>query len=391
MELMDSLLDQPRFHDALSHLGEARSRERLTTPALVCDIDLLHDNVRTMAEVVASASVALRPHVKSHKSAYVAALQLDAGAVGLAFAKLSEAEIIVERLLESGRGPLSVLITSPLVGHALAERALVLAQRCELLVVVDDPEGVQELGMLAVGVDATLGVLCDVDVGLGRTGVASAREALRVVKAVAQFSGLHFAGVQGYAGHLQHLAGRDRRFAATVESTARLQSVIEALEDEGHIVDIRTGGGTGSASIDIELGCLNEVQCGSYVFMDREYRDALGTDPDGRFAQSLTIATTVISTNQTGFVTLDAGLKSMATDAGVPLLVGSDDPSRYQFFGDEQGLLTRSPGESLERGDRVELVPPHCDPTVDRYDVMWLVRGDTLVDVARVDARGCSQ
>jgi D-serine deaminase-like pyridoxal phosphate-dependent protein len=392
MELMDSLLDQPRFRGVLTHLGEAGSRQLIATPALLCDVDMLQSNVHKMAERVASSALTLRPHVKSHKSAYVAALQLNAGAVGLAFAKLSEAEVIVDRLLASGRsGELSVLITSPLVGGELVDRALVLSQRCELLVVADDPEGVRELGARVGDTDRTIGVLCDVDVGLGRTGVTSAGEALRVVDVVAQFSGLRFAGVQGYGGHLQHLSGRDRRIAATAESTERLRIIIDALEAEGHRVGIRTGGGTGTSSIDIELGCLNELQCGSYVFMDREYRDALGTDLEGRFDQSLTIATTVISTNHTDFVTLDAGLKAMATDAGAPLLVGSDDPTRYQYFGDEQGLLVRSPGESLERGDRVELIPPHCDPTVDRYDFMWLVRNDTVVDVARVDARGCSQ
>ncbi len=391
MKSMDSLLDQPRFHDVLAHLGEAGSRERLTTPALVCDVDMLRDNVLKMAAFVSPFAVNLRPHVKSHKSAYVAALQLDAGAAGLAFAKLSEAEAIVTRLLASGRDRLSVLVTSPLVGRAQAERALVLAQRCELLVVADDLDGVRELGTHAARGDADLGVLCDVDVGLGRTGVTSALEALAVADAVAQFSGLRFAGVQGYGGHLQHLSGRERRLAATAESTSRLQAVIDALQAHGHTVDIRTGGGTGTASIDVELGCLNELQCGSYVFMDREYRDALGGDPEGQFAQSLSVSSTVISSNQTEFVTLDAGLKAMATDAGVPTVVGSDDPARYRFFGDEHGLLVRSPGERLERGDRVELVPPHCDPTVDRYDVIWLVRGDAVVDVALVDARGCSQ
>jgi D-serine deaminase-like pyridoxal phosphate-dependent protein len=392
MDPMDSLLNQPRFHDVLTHLGEAGSRQRVTTPALLCDVDLLQDNVRTMADLVSMSKVALRPHVKSHKSAYVAGLQLGAGAVGLAFAKLSEAEVIVDRLHAQGRGEtLSVLITSPLVGRASAERARTLSQRCQLLVVADHPDGVRELGALGAELKSPIGVLCDVDVGLGRTGVAGAYEALEVAAAVTHFPGLRFAGVQGYGGHLQHLSGRDRRLAATLESTKRLRSVIDALEAEGHAVEIRTGGGTGTASIDLELGCLNELQCGSYVFMDREYRDALGEDPEGRFFQSLTIAATVISTNQADFVTVDAGLKAMATDAGVPVLVGSDDPARYQFFGDEQGLLLRSPGEALRRGDRVELVPPHCDPTVDRYDVMWLVRGDTVVDVAPVDARGCSQ
>jgi len=124
--------------------------------------------------------------------------------------------------------------------------------------------------------------------------------------------------VQGYAGHLQHVHGREQRRRATLESAQRLQNVIELLEHEGHRVSLRTGGGTGTSEIDIEIGLLNELQPGSYVFMDREYRDALGSDPEGRFRQSLTIATTVVSSNPRELVTVDAGLKAMATDAGPP-------------------------------------------------------------------------
>ncbi|MFZ0768916.1 MAG: DSD1 family PLP-dependent enzyme [Acidimicrobiales bacterium] len=383
---------QPRYHEVLAHLGEAGSRRLVATPALVCDLDLLLNNVRRMAKFVAASGVALRPHVKSHKSAFVARLQLDAGAAGLAFAKLSEAEVIVDRLMEDGDNvPLSILVTSPLVGDDLARRALTLAQRCELIVVVDHSDGVDDLGRHAREHEGGLRVLCDVDVGLGRTGVVNANEALRVIERINEYSELGFSGVQGYGGHLQHVAGRDARLAVTADSTRRLQEVIDTLEAAGHRVELRTGGGTGTASIDIELGCLNELQCGSYVFMDREYRDALGSDPEGQFAQSLTITTTVISTNQKGFVTVDAGLKSMATDAGVPVVAGDAETSRYQFFGDEQGLLTDRPRPRLKRGDRVELVPPHCDPTVDRYDLIWLVRNDVVVNVAAVDARGCSQ
>jgi D-serine deaminase-like pyridoxal phosphate-dependent protein len=373
-------------------MGDPGSRRLIATPALVCDIDLLVSNVQQMANLVATSGVALRPHVKSHKSAFVARLQLDAGAAGLAFAKLSEAEVIVDRLNEEGvDAPLSVLITSPLVGESLARRALTLAQRCELMVAVDHPDGVDELARRAAEYDGALMVICDVDVGLARSGVVGASEALRVVERVANYPELRFSGVQGYGGHLQHIASRDARRTATAESTRQLQDVIDTLEKEGHHVELRTGGGTGTAAIDVELGCLNELQCGSYVFMDREYRDALGDDPEGQFAQSLTITTSVISANQRGFVTVDAGLKSMATDAGLPVVVGDVSTSRFQFFGDEQGLLMDDSQQRRKLGERVELVPPHCDPTVDRYDLIWLVRGDTVVGVALVNARGCSQ
>lgn len=387
----ERLSDEPRYRDALAHLGEEHSLERLTTPALVCDLDRLERNLTRMAHVSADARVALRPHVKSHKSSYVARRQLELGATGLAFAKLSEAEAVLTELSRMGvDGLVSTLITSPLVGATLTRRAADLAARCALIVVVDCVEGVAELARSCEDRDQEVAVLCDVDVGLGRTGVVDADHALRVVEEIERHESLRFAGVQGYGGQLQHIAGRDARHSATRSSTDRLFDVVSAIESRGHSVDLRTGGGTGTAAIDIEFGLLNELQCGSYVFMDREYRDALGEDEEGRFEQSLLIATTVISTNQEQFVTVDAGLKAMATDAGPPLVAGHDDAS-FAFFGDEQGLVAPGPHDVFRRGERLYLVPPHCDPTVDRYDVMWLARGDVVEGWAEVTARGHSQ
>lgn len=299
---------------------------------------------------------------------------------------------MVDALLDDGyRAPLSVLLTSPLAGSAPAQRAAALASRCDLHLVVDHVDQVDELARATGEVGITLNVLCDVDVGLGRTGVVDEDAALRVVERLTSYSQLHFAGMQGYGGQLQHISGRERRRAATLASAQHFGKVISAVEAHGHAVTLRTGGGTGTATIDIELGVLNELQPGSYVFMDREYRDALDGDLEGCFAQSLTLLTTVISTNQTDFVTVDAGLKSMATDAGVPVVVGYEATSTYAFFGDEQGLVTTSPSHTFTQGQRLELVPPHCDPTVDRYDVIWLVRGDVALVLVDVTARGCSQ
>ena len=388
---MSEIPDEPRYREVLAHLGEANSVNRLTTPALLCDLDRFERNLERMAHTVAEAGVALRPHVKSHKSSYVARRQLYAGAAGLAFAKLSEAEAVLSALsFEGEEWRISALLTSPVVGDAQARRAVHLAQRWDVVVTLDDVESVRELARCADEAGGELAVLCDVDVGLGRTGVANTEQALRVLEEILRYPHLRFAGVQGYGGHLQHIAGRAQRRDATQVSTERLAEVVTAFETRGQAVALRTGGGTGTASLDIELGVLNELQCGSYVFMDREYRDALGDDVEGRFEQSLFVATTVISTNHRSYVTVDAGLKAMATDAGTPVVV-DHDAATFEFFGDEQGLLTHGTDDPLRRGQRLLLVPPHCDPTVDRYDVMWLVRGDVVEDVAPVTARGCSQ
>lgn len=372
--------------------AEPGSRHRIRTPALECDLDALMANIVHMATFARGAGVALRPHVKSHKSAFIAQLQLDAGAAGLSCAKLSEAEVLISRLnLADTDHDISILLTSPMAGIANAQRAAALARLCELSVVVDHLDGVTELASAVQLVDATIGILCDVDVGLKRTGVRGPNEALAIAERVAASPRLHFAGVQGYAGHVQHVAGRELRQEANSASMKMLAHVIDALEAHGHQVALCTGGGTGTSTIDVEIGLLNELQVGSYVFMDREYRDALAGDQEGEYLQSLTIVTTVISANQDRFVTVDAGLKAMATDAGTPTIVGHEGTAEFQFFGDEHGLVTNDAAGPFQRGERLALVPPHCDPTVDKYDSIWLVRGDEVVDEIDVTARGCSQ
>jgi D-serine deaminase-like pyridoxal phosphate-dependent protein len=387
--MMEPTRSVPAYAQAVAHLGEANSRHLISTPALLCDVALLVSNVERMADEARASGLSLRPHLKSHKSAYILELQLKAGAIGVACAKLAEAEAIIEA--RGNDAPvLSVLLTSPLVGPQAAKRAATLAAKCELIVALDHVDGVDELAHALVGTNATIGVLCDVDVGLGRTGVTTPADALLVAERVGDFAQLVFSGVQGYAGHLQHIAGRELRRTKTIAAMTQLHVVIDALEANGHDVAVRTGGGTGTSSIDIEVGVLNELQPGSYVFMDREYRDALGDDREGQFQQSLTILTSVISANHEGFVTVDAGLKSMATDAGPATVVGHERAS-FAFFGDEQGLVTSGDGPAFRRGERLELVPPHCDPTIDKYDVIWLVHDDVVVDVVNVTARGRSQ
>jgi D-serine deaminase-like pyridoxal phosphate-dependent protein len=381
-------LDQPRYRAVLERLGQPGSRELLATPALECDLDRLDANIAAMSARATAGGVQLRPHLKSHKSAFIARRQLRAGASGLAVAKLSEAEAVMAYLNDDNER-VSVLLTSPLVGVELATRAQALAQNCDLTVVVDSMEGVDDLASAFGTTAASLSVLCDVDVGTGRTGVVGVDQARRVVERISS-KGLHFAGLQGYAGHVQHVKGRDERRAMTIATSERLAQVINALEADGMPVELRTGGGTGTFGIDIEFGVLNELQCGSYVFMDREYRDALGDDDEGCFDQSLFLATTVISANHQGHVTTDAGLKSMATDAGAPSVWGHEATATYGFYGDEQGLLAGA-GSTWARGDRLRLVPPHCDPTVNLYDVIWLVRDDVVLDYFEVVARGCSQ
>jgi D-serine deaminase-like pyridoxal phosphate-dependent protein len=235
-------------------------------------------------------------------------------------------------------------------------------------------------------------VVIDVDVGLMRTGVPGAAEALALAEHIGRHPPLTLVGVQGYGGHWQHIAGTEARRAAVRAGMEAFARVIEALRDAGHRVELVTGGGTGTVETDIELGVLNEIQPGSYVFMDAQYADALGDDEDGAFQTSLWVSSQVVSINAGPIVTVDAGFKAFATDGPAPRpAAGRFADSTYAFYGDEHGALTRPAGSGVGLGERVELVTPHCDPTVDRYDAFHVVHGDRLVAIVPIDAARASR
>jgi D-serine deaminase-like pyridoxal phosphate-dependent protein len=293
----------------------------------------------------------------------------------------------------------AILVTSPIAGAAQAGRAARLAQDlADFRIVLDHPDGAAELAAAAaIAMGGPIQVLIDIDPGMGRTGVHDAAQAIEVFRAIAAQPNLKFLGVQCYGGHWQHMEGANARAAAIADGMAYLSSVIAALRQAGADIGVVTGGGTGSFAADAAQGVLTEVQPGSFAFMDREYRDALKDDPDGAFEQALSIAATVISTNHPQWVTVDAGLKAFSTDGPLPVaMTPKFADCAYRFFGDEHGRLMRPPfgqdgGQAVARGERVDFVPPHVDPTLDRYDVIHCVRGDVLVEIAPVEARGASQ
>jgi D-serine deaminase-like pyridoxal phosphate-dependent protein len=365
-----------------------RPRGSIETPALVVDRTQLGRNVATMAARAREYGVALRPHAKTHKCAAVARLQRAAGAVGISCAKLGEAETLAEAGETRG-----LLLTSPIVTAAGIERLGRLHARApDLACVVDHPDGVAALRTLRT--DGTLNVLIDVDPGHHRTGVAGAREALDVLAAIERVPVLRFAGVQFYCGAEQHIRGYDARREALRERNRVLEDVLAALAAVGRPAPRVTGGGTGTHRIDLELGLLTELQVGSYVFMDEDYR-ACALDPassDVPFESALVVEATVISANHPRLATVDAGLKALASDSGEPRVVaGAPAGTRYRFMGDEHGLLELPAGARLPLGARVSLAPGHCDPTVNLYDRLHVVEGGDLVEVWRTDARGRSQ
>lgn len=376
------------MRQAEARIGCAGSRFQLPTPALVVDLDAFERNVALMAQRAATAGLALRPHAKTHKSATIGRRQIGAGAVGLCCVKLGEAEALAQA------GMRRLLITSPFVGADAAARAAELARLDpDLLLVADHPEQIEHLADAASAARVCLSLLIDIDVGLGRTGVANPAAAVALAEQISRYSSLKLVGAQGYGGHWQHMVGAPDRRKAVEAGMARLAAAVEAVRAAGYPVPLVTGGGTGSFSADAALQVLNEVQPGSYIFMDNQYRDALGKDADGAFEQSLFVQAQVVSINAEQWVTVDAGFKAFATDGPVPRPNGKRFAGcGYSYFGDEHGRLMRpSSSTPIALGERVELIPGHCDPTIDRYDVMFLVRGDTLVEIAPIEAARRSQ
>jgi 3-hydroxy-D-aspartate aldolase len=382
-------MDDFALHGAL--IGALDGRTRLNTPVLVLDLDALDRNIARMAEFAAAHGVTLRPHAKTHKSVDIGRRQLAAGAVGLCCAKLGEAETLAEGGLDG------LHITSPVVSpSAIARLALLNERLSDLMVVVDHPDNARALAAAVARTERVLNVIIDIDPGIMRTGVASPEKAVELAQVIATLPALRLRGVQCYCGAEQHIEGYADRREAIAAKTAYLREVIAALTHAGFPPEIVTGGGTGTHQIDVIEGAFTELQVGSYVFMDSQYEVcALVEHGANPYETSLMVDARVVSANRSEMlVTVDAGFKAFATEAGPPqILAGSPKGSMYAFMGDEHGAVV-PPSEANDKpglGDRVTFAAPHCDPTVNLYDNYHVVRGDELVAIWPVSARGRSR
>ena len=369
-------------------IGVPGGRAALATPALIADIAVIKRNIAAMATHCARMGIALRPHAKTHKCATLAKLQIEAGALGVCCAKLGEAEAL------TAAGVPNILITSPIVAKPALKRLAALNAAAEgLMVVVDTPALVPALVDAARASGRILKVLVDLDPGLHRTGVAPGEPAYALAAAVAAEADLSFEGIQCYAGQVMHLGDAVQRRAKSLAVMKLIADTRDELTRRNLPPRILTGGDTGTVDIDPEAGVLTELQAGSYVFMDREYND-VWTNAGARppFETSLAVQTTVISAALEKLATTDAGLKSFACDAGPPKLATGAGPSAaYFFFGDEQGgVLCEDAADRPALGAVLSCVVPHCDPTVNLYEILHIVDGDTLVDIWPIEGRGRS-
>jgi len=350
----------------------------IPTPALIVETAVLERNLRLMSGFFAGRHAKLRPHFKSHKCVTIARRQLDSGnAVGITCAKLSEAEVLAEG------GIRDILIANQIVGRDKLGRAADLARRCRLAVAVDDESQVRQLSAALAGTRAVVGVLVEVDVGLGRCGVPPGERALEIARAAAAADGLDFLGIQAYEGHCITVLDPEDRRRQVLASMRKAVDTRRLIEASGLPVRVLSGGGTGSYDMTGLMEGVDEVQAGSYALMDHYYA---ARRPE--FAPALSVVATVISSNGSDHAVLDVGVKGVGADLGPPVLADRPEDVISRFESEEHATV-RVGGRRLEVGERVRLIPSHGCTTCNLHRRLFAIRDGAVEDVWAIEGSGC--
>lgn len=378
-----------------------QSAQLLDTPCLVVDEEILHSNIQTLQTFVSGMGLHLRPHAKSHKCPALAKQQLTAGAVGICCQKVSEAEAF------AAEGIGSILVANEVVGAAKLQRLIRLHRRCqdlngELIVCVDNAQAAdrmnEALEKASIEQSTTpLSIYLEINVGQNRCGVAPGEPAAQLAKTIEDhMPWLRLIGLQAYHGAAQHMRSIEERATVVNAVCTKVKQTLEAFDAYGlKRPTVISGGGSGSVGLDAKTGVFTELQAGSYVFMDVDYmRNQWDPTIQPDFRHSLFVLTTVMSQTSSDRAVVDAGLKALSVDSGLPEL--KDAPGLiYEKANDEHGLLRCTTGQNQPLpepgsllGEKLWLTPGHCDPTVNLYDELVVVRKGKVVNTWPILARG---
>ncbi|WP_298435236.1 3-hydroxy-D-aspartate aldolase BhcC [uncultured Jannaschia sp.] len=358
----------------------------IQTPALVLDLDALERNIKKMGDFAKSKGMRHRSHGKMHKSVDVQHMQQDlGGACGVCCQKVSEAEVFARG------GITDILVSNQVTQPAKIKRLANLPKLgARTICCVDDLDNVADLSAGAVEAGTEIECLVEIDCGAGRCGVTTTPQVVEIAKAIDAAEGLRFAGLQAYQGAMQHLDSYDERRAKTQIAIDMVREAVDALKAEGLDCDIVGGGGTGSYYFESGSGVFNELQCGSYAFMDADYGRILDENgnriDEGEWENALFILTSVMSHAKADKAIVDAGLKAQSVDSGLPTIFGRTDVE-YVKCSDEHGVVM-DPDGVLKVNDKLKLVPGHCDPTCNVHDWYVGVRGGKVETLWPVSARG---
>ncbi|TWI32970.1 3-hydroxy-D-aspartate aldolase BhcC [Paracoccus sulfuroxidans] len=358
----------------------------IQTPCLILDLDALERNVKKMGDYAKAHNMRHRSHGKMHKSVDVQKLQERlGGSVGVCCQKVSEAEVFARG------GIKDVLVTNEVRDPAKIDRLARLPKLGSTVTVcVDDVANIADLSAAAQKHGTELGIFVEIDCGAGRCGVKTADAVVEIAKAAAAAPNLTFKGIQAYQGAMQHMDSYEDRKAKLDAAIAQVQESVDALDAAGLSPEFVSGGGTGSYYFESNSGVYNELQCGSYAFMDADYgriHDQEGKRIDaGEWENALFILTSVMSHAKPNLAVVDAGLKAQSVDSGLPFIYGRDDV-KYIKCSDEHGVVD-DPNGVLKVNEKLKLVPGHCDPTCNVHDWYVGVRNGKVEVVWPVSARG---
>ncbi|MGR3661863.1 MAG: DSD1 family PLP-dependent enzyme [Paracoccaceae bacterium] len=354
----------------------------IQTPALIIDMDAFEHNIATLQNQINDMGVRLRAHAKTHKSADVSKIQIAAGAVGICCQKVSEAEALARA------GITNILISNEVTDLAKIDRLARLAGEITLAVCVDDITNVAALSAATTHHNTSLDCLVEIEVGAGRCGVKPGPAAVPIAQAIDAAPNLRFAGLQAYNGSAQHIADFKTREQTVAKVITQTAETVALLKQAGLTCDTIAGAGTGTFLLEGASNLFNELQCGSYCFMDAHYNriQGFGNAPLGGFQNALFVLTSVMSIAANGKAVCDAGLKSMSLESGLPRVYDNDQIT-YANASDEHGELS-DPDNTLHLNDHLRLVPGHCDPTCNLHDWYVCIRNGKVETLWPVTARG---
>ena len=356
----------------------------IDTPALVVDLDIMERNLNCVAGYAREHNLRLRPHTKTHKSVKLGKLQLQSGAVGLTVAKVSEAEVML------GAETPDLLVAFPIVGHTKLARLMEVARRTRVTVALDSAFAAHQLSEAARGAGVKVGVLAEVDVGLGRVGVAPGAPLLQLAQCIEKLPHLRFEGITFYPGHIKNMD--EAGFRALAQVSELLTSVLDDFRKSGIQVNVVSGGSTPTLFHSHLVEGLNEIRPGTYVFNDLNTVRSGGCGMEDCAASVLA---TVVSTARPGHMIIDGGSKTFSSDRPANTAEATfgelvEAPAaRFHKMNEEHGFVDLADsGREFSVGDRVHVIPNHICVAVNLHEKVYGIRGETVEQVWSVDGRG---
>ena len=352
-------------------------KEKIDTPAFLIDLDIMEKNINLMSEYCKSANINLRPHTKHHKSPIIAHKQLQAGAIGICCQKLGEAEVMV------AAGIPEILITYEIIGEIKIKRLMSLCNQSNIIVTVDSHKNINDLSEAATSFGVELGILLDVNVGQNRCGIEPDNSVIELAQLITSSKNLNFKGIHAYAGNIQGVFNDEERFQLDKKSMIKTKIAVEKLTSANLPIEIVTAGGTGTYKFTSQYSYITEIQPGSYVFMDGQYRKVLED-----FEISGTILATIISKPNANRIVLDSGMKTISSDQWPPIIKNFQG-IEFTSISDEHLTLNiqNSDAKELKVGDKIEIIPAHNDTTVNLHTEFFGIRKGILECVWPISAR----